>query len=88
MTTNRVKYIDAAFQSRIHLAVTYAELGPPLRRQIWETFIRKLEQKVQAEILEHLDELQEWDLNGRQIRNIMRLSQALMQNARTKTGAQ
>lgn len=41
MTTNRVKTIDAAFQSRIHVSLRYRDLTADARRSIWVAFLTK-----------------------------------------------
>lgn len=41
LTTNRVKEIDDAIQSRISVALHYAPLGSDTRRTIWESFLKK-----------------------------------------------
>jgi hypothetical protein len=72
--------MDIAFQSRVSLAIKYNSLLPALRRQIWLNFITRLsdtEKVAKEQLLEHLDEIQEWELNGRQIRNVMTMAQSL-----------
>ena len=41
LTTNRVKEIDDAIASRIHLPLKYKSLGLDARIGIWESFLRK-----------------------------------------------
>ena len=72
LTTNRVKDFDEAFHSRISIALKYQDLGKEARKEIWENFF------------EHggitgmdLDELSSYDLNGRNIRNLVRLAQSV-----------
>ncbi|PMD51470.1 uncharacterized protein K444DRAFT_707852 [Hyaloscypha bicolor E] len=38
LTTNRVECIDPAFESRIHLSLSYPELTRELRHKIWKNF--------------------------------------------------
>ena|SRR5271163_3400322 len=80
MTTNRIKCIDPAFHSRIHLAIEYEPLTPETRAQIWVNFVQKVDQErpVKEALLKKIDKMKHWKLNGRQIRNIMRLSQSLI----------
>lgn len=90
LTTNRLMTMDGAFQSRIHFAVKYPELTPPLRRKIWEIFINRLNLRdggAKQELLDHLDDMQEWDLNGRQIRNVLMTAEALSFSTRRLRGA-
>lgn len=41
MTTNRVRTIDSAFQSRIHISLDYQELTMESRKQIWQNFLEQ-----------------------------------------------
>lgn len=71
LTTNRVSNMDAAFQSRIHVSMAYPNLTSSSRRQIWENFLATSKQK--SEISEKdLDDLSEFELNGRQIKNVLK----------------
>jgi SpoVK/Ycf46/Vps4 family AAA+-type ATPase len=75
LTTNRVDNIDLAFQSRIHIAIEYQALDAKSRRHVWSNF---LSHGVDHELTDaHLEELAEIDLNGRQIKNVLKTSQLL-----------
>src|SRR5262249_8113099 len=81
---------DTAFQSRIHVAVRYKPLGPQIRRKIWENFIERLddgEQQAKEELRQNLDDLAEWELNGRQIRNVLTIAQSLALSRGRRSGA-
>ncbi|KAK6530179.1 hypothetical protein TWF694_003546 [Orbilia ellipsospora] len=41
LTSNRVTILDEAFQSRIHVALAYEDLGRDAKIQIWKFFIKK-----------------------------------------------
>ncbi|KAF7872214.1 hypothetical protein EAF04_003139 [Stromatinia cepivora] len=41
MTTNRVKNIDPAFQSRIHLSMDYKDLDKSAREKVWRNFLSR-----------------------------------------------
>lgn len=74
LTSNRVGTFDEAFKSRIQLALHYASLGPFQRHKIWENFILRLESLGEEDIdfddlKDHLEQLAENKMNGRQIRN-------------------
>jgi SpoVK/Ycf46/Vps4 family AAA+-type ATPase len=60
LTTNRVKQIDDAFHSRIHVSLHYPPLAALGRRQIWKAFLSG-GQLEKAE----LDDLAQVELNGR-----------------------
>jgi hypothetical protein len=72
LTSNRVRCFDEAFHSRISVALRYEELDAHAREKVWANFF-------DAAGLEGMDPklLSEHPLNGRQIRNIIQLSQAL-----------
>ncbi|KAJ9149384.1 AAA ATPase family protein [Pleurostoma richardsiae] len=76
MTTNRVDNIDLAFQSRIHVSLEYPDLTADSRRQIWRNFLgaAALGSDVSERDIEELATLQ---LNGRQIKNILKTAQLL-----------
>ncbi|KAH8901286.1 hypothetical protein GQ53DRAFT_631411, partial [Thozetella sp. PMI_491] len=79
LTTNRVGCFDKAFKSRIHLAIHYPELSINCRRRLWHLFLCKLSQE-EAQMFDSdgtLDKLAQEDLNGRQIKNIVRTASAL-----------
>ena len=75
LTSNRVGTFDEAFKSRIQLALHYPVLGPYQRLRIWENFLNRLESfgedgKVDiADLRDHLEDLKEVKMNGREIRN-------------------
>jgi len=73
LTTNRVKSFDEAFHSRISIALHYQALDQTARKQIWENLLSsaKIEAKLDCE------ELSQYELNGRQIKNIIRLAQTI-----------
>ncbi|KAK0101594.1 hypothetical protein ONS95_006757 [Cadophora gregata] len=72
LTSNRVDNIDAAFESRIHLSLMYNGLSFESRRQVLITFT-----KDQGFTDKQIDALAEMELNGRQIKNILKTAQLL-----------
>lgn len=73
LTTNRVANMDAAFQSRIHVSMEYPNLTKDSRRQIWRNFLVMSKQKSEVSE-EDLDHLAGVNLNGRQIKNVLKTS--------------
>ncbi|KAF2839139.1 ATPase [Patellaria atrata CBS 101060] len=76
LTTNRVDNIDTAFQSRIHVSMEYPDLTSSSRRMIWKNFLNNSSQPNEFSD-EDLDELAAVELNGRQIKNILKTAQLL-----------
>ena len=90
MTTNRLRTMDPAFKSRIHIAIRYKELNSAQRGRIWENFIDRLddsEARAKDEMRDHIEDLQEWELNGRQIRNVLMIAQSLALSKHRMRGA-
>ncbi|KAL8709241.1 MAG: hypothetical protein Q9220_005984 [cf. Caloplaca sp. 1 TL-2023] len=76
LTTNRIKSIDPAFQSRIHFSIQYPDLDTASRRIIWHNFINsRAEPSTFTE--DEIDKLADWDLNGRQIKNAVACASSL-----------
>ncbi|KAJ7619812.1 hypothetical protein DFH06DRAFT_959210, partial [Mycena polygramma] len=76
LTTNRVNQFDPAFQSRLHLSLHYENLSPSEKEQLWRAFLEKT--RVVGLGLHNLSARQlRAKLNGRQIKNVVKLAAAL-----------
>ncbi len=74
LTTNRVKNIDNAFYSRISVALKFDESNEIKRYKVWKNLLSS------AQISLNDDEIKELavnNINGRQIKNIIRITQTL-----------
>ena len=79
MTTNRIRSLDFAVQSRINLAFKFRELETDQKLEIYEHFIDKLSpdhaerEKLKTKIRnkEVQEDVNLKALNGRQIRNVV-----------------
>jgi len=79
LTTNRVKNIDTAFYSRISVALHFAHGDNSKREKIWNNLLDSAGiQGINAK------ELSLIDINGRQIKNAIRLSQTLAKSESKK----
>ena len=72
MTSNRVEELDSAFQSRISVTVAYSSLDSSSRARVWSNLLEAAELKV-----EDIDVLNEYELNGRQIKTAIRLASSI-----------
>lgn len=78
LTSNRIESLDPAFQTRITLALRYEPLDAPGRKQVWKNLMVKsglehliLDGKIQ------LNKVSMAPLNGREIKNALRLGMAM-----------
>jgi hypothetical protein len=71
MTTNRKRTIDAAFDSRIHFKLHYADLSAESRSAIWKNCLDNIPSELSKSKITEDDykKLSELRLNGRQIKN-------------------
>ncbi|KID89817.1 ATPase [Metarhizium guizhouense ARSEF 977] len=89
LTTNRVQSFDAAFLSRIHVALHYKNLSNENRERIWahsfERLVRDSDGKIHVsaaarDYVFHHASVQLLRLNGREIRNAMQTALALAES--------
>jgi AAA+ superfamily predicted ATPase len=73
LTTNRVNTFDPAFASRIHIPLNYKELSIASRRTVWRSF---LDNAPQEHVIsrEELEDLARLNMNGRQIKNVLKVA--------------
>lgn len=89
LTTNRLSTMDAAFQSRMHIAIKFNPLGTNTRRAIWKAFIYRIDDTESIgkdELLDNIDTMSEWELNGREIRNVLTITQSMALAKRKRGG--
>lgn len=85
MTTNRVDTMDKAFQSRIHLTLRYPDLDPEAKEHIWRYFVAQTQaDSVSALTDEVYGRLAQLPLNGRQIKNTVKISMLLAAQEKQK----
>jgi AAA+ superfamily predicted ATPase len=79
LTTNRISTFDAAFKSRIHLAIKYPALSFASRRDLWVMFVTNVHTRPLPPWWddEFLNSVAAEALNGRQIKNAVRTAYAL-----------
>lgn len=76
LTTNRVQTFDPAFQSRIHISLDYQELTISSRKTVWKNFL-DASPHDHTITKQELDELARMNMNGRQIKNILKIARLL-----------
>jgi hypothetical protein len=75
----RLEQMDSAFESRIHLTLNYSELDKSCRRQVWSKFLSRDTGTDEINTITEadLDKLAKIQLNGRQIKNVLKTAQLL-----------
>lgn len=76
MTSNRAEVIDTAFKSRITIRIDYPKLDRATRQEIWQVMLHHAGIKIDGD----LNGLPDIELNGRQIRNMVRLTKVIHGN--------
>jgi hypothetical protein len=76
LTTNRVQTFDPAFQSRIHISLDYPGLTMESRKTVWKNFLDSSSQEHTISKTQLMD-LARMDLNGRQVKNILKIARLL-----------
>lgn len=81
LTSNRVDTLDPAFKTRITLGLRYEQLNPDARMKVWKNLLSAsgYADKLGAGKAIDIEELAKHPLNGREIKNAIRLAMALAQ---------
>ena len=79
LTTNRPETLDYAIRSRVMLRLEYPDLDPATREGIWRTMFEAAGLKLASGTFA---ELSAREINGRQIRNLVRLARILHPSGR------
>lgn len=77
LTANRPMVLDEALYSRFHLFLQYKALDAEARRNVWANFLRAATDRINEE---SLDLLAMEDMNGRQIKNVVKMARLLATN--------
>ncbi|PMD16287.1 P-loop containing nucleoside triphosphate hydrolase protein [Hyaloscypha hepaticicola] len=81
LTTNRIGTIDAAFMSRIQVAIHMDTLNENQRNTLWKNWFEnenlKLKPPNREALLGEVNKWAEIELNGREIRNTLNIAQSL-----------
>jgi hypothetical protein len=83
LTTNRGEGIDKAFRSRVTLYLNYPELSAETRKTIWQSMVKAADLHISEDI--GWDRVSTEALNGRQIRNQVRLLKLMFPDGNLKT---
>lgn len=74
LTTNRNEDLDPAFKSRISIIIGYEQLNFDSRHTVWTNLLKAAGITLNTEDIKMLAS---WEINGRQIKNSIRMAQSL-----------
>ncbi|KAL6909246.1 P-loop containing nucleoside triphosphate hydrolase protein [Trichoderma evansii] len=80
LTTNRVNTMDTAFQSRIQIGIGFQGMTPKIRAEVWTQLLtlNGRDKILGPEALKIIQtKLSKYELNGRQIRNVLNVAEGL-----------
>ncbi|KAK8014252.1 P-loop containing nucleoside triphosphate hydrolase protein [Apiospora arundinis] len=79
LTSNRVAAFDTAIMSRVHIVIHYPNLDRQSQRKLWSLFLSRLPNDSGKSVTDENDLgiLDEYDLDGREIKNIVRTAHSL-----------
>ncbi|KAF1846405.1 P-loop containing nucleoside triphosphate hydrolase protein [Cucurbitaria berberidis CBS 394.84] len=77
LTTNRMRSIDPAFESRIDITLSFNSLSDADRKQVWRNFLATLDAKDFDIDDADLVKLAQWKFNGRQIKSAIKTARIL-----------
>ena len=84
LTTNRPEHLDEAFKSRISITVNYKDLDEDTRFKVWTNLLNASETKLENDEIIHLSK---FIMNGRQIKNCIRMGQCLAKESKQNLSA-
>jgi hypothetical protein len=87
LTTNRMRSIDTAFESRVDITLSYDQLTEADRKQVWKNFLATFEAGAVDIGESDLIKLAKWDFNGRQIKSAIKTARVLATKKREPLNA-
>ena len=81
LTTNRMKMIDSAFESRIDVSLVYSNLDENSKERVWRNFFGQLETPINLDDAA-IRKLAKVHLNGRQIKSAIKTARILASSQR------
>ncbi|KAH7395314.1 P-loop containing nucleoside triphosphate hydrolase protein [Phaeosphaeria sp. MPI-PUGE-AT-0046c] len=87
LTTNRMRSIDTAFESRVDITLSYNPLTESDRKQVWKNFLATFEEGTVDVSEVDLIKLAKWDFNGRQIKSAIKTAKVLATKKKERLNA-
>lgn len=84
LTTNRPDVIDPAFESRIAIHIKYPDLSEEKRARIWKMMLNF----AKVELTDGIQDIPTFKLNGRNIRNLVRITKVIHPGEKNAEGVE
>ena len=81
LTTNRIQHFDPAVLSRVTISIAFTDLSPAERERVWHLLLSS--SGVDESCIQVRQIAQRYDMNGRSIKNSLRLAMSLAADLRT-----
>jgi SpoVK/Ycf46/Vps4 family AAA+-type ATPase len=81
LTTNRIQHFDPAVLSRVTISIAFTDLSPAERERVWHLLLSS--SGVDESCIQVKQIAQRYDMNGRSIKNSLRLAMSLAADLRT-----
>jgi hypothetical protein len=85
LTTNRHDEFDLAFRSRISISINYKDLDENARYKVWTNLLEASKTDLSQTDIEKLSKV---EMNGRQIKNCIRMAQCLAKESKEELSRQ
>ena len=85
LTTNRPEDIDDAFRSRISISINYKDLDENARFKVWTNLLEASKTHLSQTDIKKLSKV---EMNGRQIKNCIRMGQCLAKDSKEELSRQ
>lgn len=85
LTTNRPEHFDLAFKSRISISINYKDLDENARFKVWNNLLEASKTQLSQEDIIQLSKV---EMNGRQIKNCIRMGQCLAKESKEELSRQ
>jgi hypothetical protein len=85
LTTNRPEELDLAFRSRISISINYKDLDENARFKVWTNLLEASGNNLSQEDIFQLSQV---EMNGRQIKNCIRMGQCLAKDSKEELSRQ
>jgi hypothetical protein len=82
LTTNLMDQIDHALESRVQVHLRFSNLTESSRACVWRNFLARMPSSTYNITDTEIERLSKWDINGREIKNVLKMTTAWCRQAK------